>query len=148
MRRARLGATGAAMALALPACTSLRPAQAPSHHFMERNQLAVVTVRDTSILYEGQLAPHIFLADGLPAAYHRVSSVPVSGAVAAWRVFVTPMFRIRQLADSSAAVRTPSFIPRVAMERTWVRPHGERSHDDFNAWFARQGVADHLAEER
>lgn len=90
----------------------------PSLPFLERMYVARVP-SDTSLLFEAQVATHILAVDGLGNAYQRVSTDPAASHVHAWRVILNPMFRIRQLADSSAAVRTPSFMPRLSAE--WLR---------------------------
>ena len=90
----------------------------PPAPFMERIYAARVP-SDTSLMYEAQVATHILFVDGLPNAYATISRDEAAHSADALRVFVTPMFRIRQLNDSSAAVRTPSFIPRLSAE--WLR---------------------------
>lgn len=80
-------------------------------------------------MYEAQAATHIFLVDGLSDAYDRLSSAASVKSAGAWRVIATPMFRIRQLKDSSAAVRTPSFMPRVSVELLWATRIGRSSGD-------------------
>jgi hypothetical protein len=90
---------------------------APPHHFLERSYV-FKTRGDTSYVYEAQAAAHLFLLDGLPLAYDRLRRTDTATHaptrnVTALRVAVSPVFRIRQLRDSSAAVRTPSFSPRI-----------------------------------
>jgi hypothetical protein len=120
--------------LGASACAALPRAQAPSHQFLERNYV-FATRGDTTLLYEAQAATHILLVDGLPDAYDRISSDSMVRAAGTWRVIATPMFRIRQLNDSSAAVRTPSFMPRVSVERIWARRLGAVTGDQFNPAF-------------
>jgi hypothetical protein len=76
--------------------------------------------RDT-LLYEAQIATQIFLFDDLVEneVELRTESQPMRRL--ARRFLVAPTFRIRQLQDSSAAVRTPSFIPSVRYELHWLR---------------------------
>jgi hypothetical protein len=101
------------------------PSTASSYQFLER-VYAVTSTEDTSIMYEAQVPMHIFVADRLPRAYERVAGGDKPELFAgAWRMIVTPMFRVRQLKDSSAAVRTPSFMPRVSLERSGVLRIGE-----------------------
>jgi hypothetical protein len=110
------------------ACASLSArTPTPAYHFLERNYF-VWPPKDTSLLYEALPAAHLFLVDGLPLAYDRLTRTeeatgePQRNAYAL-RLVTSPMFRIRQLKDSSAAVRTPSFMPRIlAIEQLWV--HG------------------------
>jgi hypothetical protein len=97
---------------------------APAHHYLERNYV-FSTRGDTSLIYEGHPAAHLFLLDGLPLAYDQLMRTDANGkprrTTSALRAIVSPMFRIRQLRDSSAAVRTPSFMPRImAVDRLWV----------------------------
>lgn len=88
---------------------------ANSHFFLERSYVGPVRNDDT-LLYEGQAAAHIFLSDNLSDAFARLSQDTTSSWFGASRFIVTPMFRIRQLNDSSSAVRTPSFMPRLSAE--------------------------------
>jgi hypothetical protein len=89
--------------------------QAPQH-FLEPFDVGLVP-HDTSLLYEADVAPHLFLYDGLRGAYNEISQDNVrTNSARAFRVILSPMFVIRQLHDSSAAVRTPSFMPRVSVE--------------------------------
>jgi len=98
------------------ACAPLVRPPAPPHQFLERNYV-FWTRGDTSLIYEAHPAAHLFLLDGLSVAYDQLTRTdPVTNRprrrADATRVIVSPMFRIRQLKDSSAAVRTPSFMPR------------------------------------
>jgi len=97
--------------------TGTGPANA--HFFLERSYIGPVAHDDT-LRYEAQAAAHIFLLDGLNGAFGKLSQDPSSNWTGAFRVIVTPMFRIRQLNDSSAAVRTPSFLPRLSTEYLYV----------------------------
>lgn len=99
---------------------------APVYQFLERTYV-FKPLHDTTLIYEGHPAAHLFLVDGLPLAYDRLtrtdSKNKARGGAYAFRAVISPMFRIRQLKDSSAAVRTPSFMPRLmAVEGLWV--HG------------------------
>ena len=105
----------------------------PAHQFLERNYVALVP-QDSSLMYEAQVAIPIFFVDGLSTAYDAVARG--KGSAHAWRVLTTPMFRVRQLSDSSAAVRTPSFMPRVSVEYTTVHRRGKISGDPANPLFA------------
>jgi hypothetical protein len=107
------------------ACAPLVRAPAPPHHFLERNYV-FWTRGDTSLIYEAHPAAHLFLLDGLSLAYDLLTRTdPATNKprrhADATRLIVSPMFRIRQLKDSSAAVRTPSFMPRpLLLERLRV----------------------------
>lgn len=104
-------------------CAPLVRASAPPHHFLERSH--VFKPPGDTLLYEAHPAAHLFLLDGLPLAYDQITRIDTATkqprrTTHALRVIVSPMFRLRQLKDSSAAVRTPSFMPRLAVERIWV----------------------------
>ena len=87
--------------------------------FLERFYVAKVPF-DSSLMYEADATTHVLLIDQLPRAYDHISQNSLdSGTSHAWRVILSPMFVIRQLNDSSAAVRTPSFMPRLSVE--WLR---------------------------
>ena len=131
--RGRSTATALVLAGAASACATARPVR-PSHQFLERIYVSVAP-EDSSLLYEAQAATHIFLVDGLPDAYDRISSDSTVRTAGAWRVIATPMFRVRQLKDSSAAVRTPSFMPRLSVERLWASRRGAASGDPSNPAF-------------
>jgi hypothetical protein len=95
-------------------CATL--ASAPPLQFADRSYFAPKTYRDTSILYDAYIAPPIFVYDDEPEKLLALMGFngPASGV--GWRAFITPGFIIRQLDDSSSAVRTPSFNPRVSAE--------------------------------
>jgi hypothetical protein len=105
-------AARAALVGALTGCATIHQPPLP---FLERTYAAKVP-KDTSLMYEGQVATHVLVVDGLADAYDAISQQPATGSAGAWRVIITPMFRVRQLHDSSAAVRTPSFMPRASVE--------------------------------
>lgn len=75
--------------------------------------------RDT-LLYEAQAVTNVFLFDNLVERQHhlRIDGLPLKQR--AQRAIVSPLFRIRQLSDSSAAVRTPSFNPSLKFEYHWI----------------------------
>jgi hypothetical protein len=82
--------------------------------------------RDTSLLFEADAAAQVLLVDQLVDAYDHISqNDTTSNTARAWRVILSPMFIIRQLNDSSAAVRTPSFMPRISAEHMWVSRRGQ-----------------------
>lgn len=92
----------------------------PTHAFLERNYV-FVTPSDTSLMYEAQAVAHIFLVDQLADAQNTITRDPTRKVASASRLYVSPMFRVRQLYDSSAAVRTPSFMPKIlTYEHDWV----------------------------
>ena len=98
----------------LAGCTTL--GHAPSQQFLERSYWAPYSSNDTSISYEALVAPHIVALDQQPKAFsdlaHDASRRTTSGS----RFIITPEFVVRQLRDSSSAVRTPSFMPRLSYE--------------------------------
>jgi hypothetical protein len=121
-------------ALTTAACaTGTGPAN--SHFFLERSYIGPVAHDDT-LLYEAQAAAHIFLLDGLNGAFAKLSQDKSRDWTGAFRVIVTPMFRIRQLNDSSAAVRTPSFMPRLSTEYLVVSRLGEATGPEANLRFS------------
>ncbi|MDQ6829637.1 MAG: hypothetical protein M3081_12275, partial [Gemmatimonadota bacterium] len=120
-------------AIGASGCASLRAPQ-PSHQFLERFYVSKA-IQDSTLLYEAQAVAHIFLVDQLPDAYDRISSDARISSAGGWRVIATPMFRIRQLTDSSAAVRTPSFMPRVSVEYLWASRLGTVTGDESNPAF-------------
>jgi hypothetical protein len=121
--RARLMVSLSLSSLAALGCHTRRPVL-PPQPFLERMYVSR-TPQDTSIMFEAQVATHVLLLDGLPDAYDALSSDIKTSHARAWRLILTPMFRIRQLNDSSAAVRTPSFMPRLSLERLWVSRLGK-----------------------
>ena len=104
-----------AMPLMTSGCARMGPRQGDAHHLLERNYITRPS-GDASLLYEAQAVTHIFLKDGLPDAYSALATDRKSNVQWAWRAAFTPMFRLRQLQDSSAAVRTPSFMPRLTFD--------------------------------
>jgi hypothetical protein len=75
--------------------------------------------RDTTI-FEGQIATNLFLFDEMARKETRLADKSESDRQVAHRFLLVPVFRIRQLSDSSAAVRTPSFMPTLAWERHYL----------------------------
>jgi hypothetical protein len=126
LARARRVWPGVLLAL-LAGC--LPVSQRPPQHLLEPFDAAVVP-HDSSIIYEADVAPHLFLYDGLRDAYDRISQDDLSANVA-WtaRGILSPMFIVRQMHDSSAAVRTPSFMPRAAVEIVRVSRLGRPTLD-------------------
>ena len=119
IRQLRLRLLVALSCVGVAACaTGTGPAN--SHFFLERSYIGPVAHDDT-LLYEAQAAAHIFLLDGLNGAFSKLSTDPSSDWSGAFRIIVTPMFRIRQLNDSSTAVRTPSFMPQLSTEYLYVK---------------------------
>jgi hypothetical protein len=100
--------------LAVGGCASL--ASAPPLQFTDRTYFAPKTYRDSTISYDAFVAPPIFIYDDEPDKIRSLLGFNGSASRIGWRSFVTPAFIIRQLNDSSSAVRTPSFNPRVSGE--------------------------------
>ncbi|HKW10916.1 MAG TPA: hypothetical protein VJO33_11105 [Gemmatimonadaceae bacterium] len=116
LQSARLIAAFACVATAACA-TGTGPAN--SHFFLERSYVGPV-VHDDTLLYEAQAAAHIFLLDDLNGAFAKISQDPSRDWSGAFRIIMSPMFLIRQLNDSSSAVRTPSFMPQLSVEYLYV----------------------------
>ncbi|HEY2374874.1 MAG TPA: hypothetical protein VGH98_02770 [Gemmatimonadaceae bacterium] len=108
---------------------------ANTQFFMERSYIGPAA-HDDSILYEAQAAAHIFLMDGLNSAFAKLSQDRSQDWQGAFRVILTPMFLIRQLHDSSAAVRTPSFMPELSTEYLFVSRVGDATGPDANLRFS------------
>ena len=107
------------LALALNCLACAAANRRPPLAFLERFYVARVPF-DSTLMYEADAATHVLLIDQLPKAYDSISQDKLTASSArAWRLILSPMFIIRQLNDSSAAVRTPSFMPRVSIE--WLR---------------------------
>jgi hypothetical protein len=118
MRHVHLVALAPAFALAaaaLSGCTALNHGAA--QQFLERSYIAPYTSSDSTISYEAFVAPHIFFLDQQAAALDRIAHSPRDTSASGSRLILSPMFVIRQLHDSSSAVRTPSFMPRLSYER-------------------------------
>ena len=101
-------------------CTSPDYATPPAP-LLERMWVAPSLDARDSLIYEAQVAANLFLADNL---LERERDLRVDQGTLwrrAHRFLVTPMFRIRQLSDSSAAVRTPSFMPSLRFEQHFLR---------------------------
>jgi len=122
----RLRSTGLFTALACLAAGGCASGYGPAntHFFLPRSYVGPVAHDDT-VAYEAQAAAHIFLYDGLNSAFANLSQDRTSDWSGAFRLIVTPMFRIRQLNDSSSAVRTPSFMPQIASEYLFVSRIGD-----------------------
>jgi hypothetical protein len=94
---------------------------APASPLLERSYIVPVPASRDSIMFEAQIAAPIYLRDNFD---QRVDSAIVGQkqtSTTAYRAFVVPMFRVRQLEDSSAAVRTPSFMPSVYFQRHYLK---------------------------
>ena len=111
-------ATALAGAAFVSGCATI--ASSPPLQFVDRTYIAPKTWTDTTISYEGYVAPPIFFYDDQPEKLDALTQRDAPRSVAGWRVFVIPAFIVRQLTDSSSAVRTPSFNPRISVERYWV----------------------------
>jgi hypothetical protein len=83
---------------------------------MERTYIAPAPAQRDSIMYEAQIATPIYLRDNLVERTEATLERSAPATASATRWIVMPMFRLRQLRDSSAAVRTPSFMPSIYYE--------------------------------
>jgi hypothetical protein len=94
------------------------PAVRTSHvHFVDHTSIAIKPSRPENLQHETQAAANIIAFQSLERAGSGVRTDTVgANGVSPWRWahmgMITPNFVIRQLDDSSAAVRTPSFNPR------------------------------------
>jgi hypothetical protein len=113
-----------ASAALLGGCATI--ASAPPLQFVDRTYVAPKTWTDTTISYEGYLAPPIFLYDDQPAQLDALTQRDAAASARGFRLFVTPAFIVRQLTDSSSAVRTPSFNPRIAFDYYWLTALDQR----------------------
>lgn len=120
---------------ALMAACATGTGPANTQFFMPKNYIGPV-VHDDTLIYEAQAAAHIFLMDGLNGALAKLSQDRSRDWQGAFRIVVTPMFLIRQLHDSSAAVRTPSFMPMLSGEYLFVSRVGDASGPDANLRFS------------
>jgi hypothetical protein len=103
------------------ACGHVGGYHAPPAPLLERAFVAPSLDARDSLLYEAQIATNVFLVDQLLDRVQSLRDDTGSTERVADRLVVVPMFRIRQLKDSSAAVRTPSFMPSVFFERHYLR---------------------------
>ena len=124
----------AAASIATAACaTGTGPAN--TQFFMEKSYIGPVAHDDT-IIYEAQAAAHIFLMDGLNSAFAKLTQDRSQDWQGAFRIILTPMFLVRQLHDSSAAVRTPSFMPMLSGEYLFVSRVGDATGQDSDLHFS------------
>jgi hypothetical protein len=126
-----IGALG--LSVAAGCATGTGPANA--HFFLERSYAGPVPT-DTTIQYEGQAAAHILVLDNLAGAFEEISQNADKAMSGALRIIITPMFRIRQLNDSSSAVRTPSFMPRASVEYLVAKRLSDASGPPSNLRFS------------
>jgi hypothetical protein len=105
----------------ISACGHVGGYRAPPAPLLERAFVAPSLDARDSLLFEAQVATNLFLIDKLLEQVQdlRNDALPIN--TVSERLVVVPMFRIRQLKDSSAAVRTPSFMPSVFFERHYLR---------------------------
>lgn len=87
---------------------------------LERAWIAPSLDSRDSLLYEAQIAANIFLFDDLEERQVAMRNDRETVAQRSNRILVVPLFRMRQLRDSSAAVRTPSFNPSLRWERHFL----------------------------
>lgn len=142
-----LALTTAALAAFLGGCRASAPtlSGAPpltTSHFLDQSYI-FLPESPPRLLYEAQLAPNIFLMQDLSRADSAVRRDTTPQWHQANSLAFTPMFVIRQLDDSSGAVRTPSFMPKVTYQRFWVKKSlkdfsrldpGDRSPTNPRSW--------------
>jgi hypothetical protein len=89
----------------------------PHAHFLDQSYIFIPN-RPAGLLYEGQAAANIVFTQTLARAGTDVRMD--AGRSPNWHwahmLTMTPRFVIRQLEDSSAAVRTPSFMPKATYQ--------------------------------
>jgi hypothetical protein len=105
-------------------CTTV--ASAPPLQFIDHTYIAPKTWTDTTISYEAYVAPPIFFYDDQPEKFEQLTQNGAAAKARGFRFFVTPAFIIRQLTDSSSAVRTPSFNPRISADWYWLTALNQR----------------------
>jgi hypothetical protein len=88
-------------------------------HFLDQNYLFFPT-KPPRLKYEAQLSTHITLGQNLREANIKLTRDTLSDRIIAGSLVATPAFVIRQLDDSSAAVRTPSFNPKGTFQYFWL----------------------------
>jgi len=98
-------------------CATTPGARSSPTPLMDRSFVAPTIDRRDSTIFEAQVATPLFLYDELVTVQRRARYDSSSLEPIAKRVVIVPMFRVRQLRDSSAAVRTPSFNPSIIWER-------------------------------
>jgi hypothetical protein len=76
--------------------------------FLERSYISTRAPRN-DLLFEAQLAPHLFLHQGFYQEMGRVFEKPTVATAFSF----TPMVRLRMLSTNSFPVRTPSYMPKL-----------------------------------
>lgn len=110
---------------ALGVIAASTPAAAQSAIFLDRSYV-VRMEPDRGLLYEGQPAIPLFLHYGLDSLYSSLRE-PTPRWSGGTMLVLTPMFRIRQLQEKTAAsqpVRTPSFMPKLTLQYVAARRIG------------------------
>ncbi len=108
----------------------------PQAHFLEQNYVFYPS-EPKGLLYEAQAAANIVIAQTIARAGSDVRND--MAAVPEWHyahmAVFTPNFVIRQLQDSSAAVRTPSFNPKVTYQTFRLRKRADPgAGPNVNKW--------------
>ena len=108
----------------------------PQAHFLEQNYVFIPT-RPKGLIYEAQAAADIVLAQTIARAGSDVRNDVAASPewhYAHMAVF-TPNFVIRQMQDSSAAVRTPSFNPKATYQLFRLRKRADPgAGTNVNKW--------------
>lgn len=94
---------------------------APPAPLLDRAFVAPSVDKRDSLLFEAQAVTNIFLLDNLLAKERDLRAPATRLRNRADRFIVAMMFRVRQLSDSSEAVRTPSFNPSLRWEQHFLR---------------------------
>jgi hypothetical protein len=122
MRRSILLATASVAAVGCGASRAeIKP---PYAHFLEQSYVMwPPPKRPERLKYEAQTAPNIVVAQTVETAAGLLrNDMQHTDGVSKWygaqMAFITPNFIIRQLEDSSAAVRTPTFNPKGTYQ--WI----------------------------
>ena len=109
-------------ALAGVACKSMPSGyRTPPAPLLDRPLIAPSFDERDSLLFEAQAAMHVFLIDNLVDRERAMRDTDEPLNQKAFRLIFAQTFRVRQLKDSSEAVRTPSFNPSFKYERHYLR---------------------------
>jgi hypothetical protein len=115
----------ALLAVALAGCATVRPnvrdGSVPTYSFFLDRDRAFFAAPSRGVLYEGEIAPNFLLHQSFDAAFRHVSDTGRARGRRGTSVAFTPLVRLRQLRDSSAPVRAPSFMPKVTAQWLWAR---------------------------
>jgi hypothetical protein len=86
----------------------------------------------SDLVFEGQIAPRIIILDSIADAAGRVLG---GGAHRGWQLSATPMVKLRMFDETSAPVRTPSYMPKGTVQFARMRNLSRASEDDEAARF-------------